>query len=149
MIVQSRLDEAKLEPAPIRPEWIMVGDPIARSAELSRSPDGTALTALWDCSAGTFNWFFGGDETVHILEGEVVVSDDDGIRTLQAGDVALFPAGTWATWRVPRYVKKVAFCRDPMPRPVLKVVQLVRTAKALFRGGGQAAPGGLGLAPQT
>ncbi|HEY8571426.1 cupin domain-containing protein [Phenylobacterium sp.] len=142
MIVHARLEDARLEPAPIRPEWVMEGQPLARSAELSRSPDGTALTALWDCTAGTFNWFFAGDETVHILEGEVLVSGDDGVRTLKAGDVALFPAGTWSTWRVPQYVKKVAFCRDPLPKPVLKFVGAVRAVKRRLKGGA-AAPGGL------
>ncbi|HEY8617923.1 cupin domain-containing protein [Phenylobacterium sp.] len=144
MIVFATTDPARLQPAPIRPEWILEGAPLARSAELSRSPDGTAMTALWDCTAGAFNWFFAGDETVHIVEGEVIVEDEAGVRTLRPGDVALFPAGTWARWTVPRYVRKVAFCRDPLPRPVLKLVQLVRAAKRRLKR--QPAPSGpLGL----
>lgn len=39
--------------------------------------------------------------------------------------------------------------RDPMPKPVLQVVRLVRSAKARTKGGAQPAPGGLGLAAQT
>lgn len=149
MIVHARIDEARLEPAPIRPEWVMEGQPEARSAELSRAPDGTAMTVLWDCTAGTFNWFFAGDETAHILEGEAAVADDDGIRTLRPGDVVLFPAGAWVTWRVATYVRKLAFCREPMPAPVLKLVTTVRRAKALLDGSRPTKPGSFGLAPQA
>ena len=73
---------------------------------------------IWDCTAGKFRWYFGVDETVHILEGEVTVSDDGGnTRTLRAGDIGFFPAGTWMTWRVEKYVRKVAFLRHPLPQP--------------------------------
>lgn len=143
MIVHASLGDVSLEPAPIRPEWILHGQPVARSRELSRAPDGTAMTLLWDCTPGAFRWFFGGDETVHILEGEVVVEDGEGVRTLRAGDVALFPAGTWATWTVTRHLRKVAFCRDPMPRPVLKFVQAVRALKQRLKGGRSAPAFGL------
>lgn len=123
LTVSPRAAETRLEPAPIRADWVLEGRPIARSAELSRSADGMAMTAVWDCTAGAFDWHFGGDETVLILEGEVVV---DGVRTLRAGDVAFFPAGSRARWKVPVYVKKLAFCRDPVPRPLRLLVQVFR-----------------------
>jgi hypothetical protein len=145
MIVCASTDPARLEPAPIRPEWVLQGAPVARAVELSRSPDGTAMTALWDCTAGAFNWFFAGDETVHIVEGEVVVEDEGGTRTLRAGDVALFSAGTWAKWTVPVYVRKVAFCRDPLPKAVLRVVSAMRALKQRLRRGAAPAAGALGL----
>jgi uncharacterized cupin superfamily protein len=143
MVVSAQASDARLEPAPIRAEWVLEGDPQARSALLSGSADGMAMTAVWDCTAGAFNWFFGGDETVHILEGEVIVDDGSGPRTLAAGDVAFFPAGTWARWEVPRYVKKLAFCRDPLPKPVQALVRTARTLKGMLKKG---APAG-GLAP--
>ena len=34
------------------------------------------------------------------------------------GDVVFFPAGTSCTWSVPTYIKKVAFLRHTMPRPL-------------------------------
>jgi uncharacterized cupin superfamily protein len=145
MTVNERAAETALEAAPIRPEWVVEGAPLARCRELSRSADGTAITAVWDCTAGAFNWHFAGDETVHILEGEVTVDDGWGPKTLTAGDVAFFPAGTWARWEVATYVKKLAFCRDPLPRPLLAFIGAVRKAKAMF-GKSAAAPGG--LAPQ-
>jgi uncharacterized cupin superfamily protein len=142
MVVSAQASDARLEPAPIRPEWVLEGAPLARSAVLSGSADGTAMTAVWDCTAGAFNWFFGGDETVHILEGEVIVDDGSGPQTLAAGDVAFFPAGTWARWEVPRYVRKLAFCRDPLPKAVLALVRTVRKLKAMLKRGAPA-PGGL------
>jgi len=59
------------------------------------------------------------DETVHIIEGDVHVTAADGsVHHLYAGDVAYFKAGTWATWRVDNYVRKVAFLRRPFPMPL-------------------------------
>ncbi|HEV2530489.1 cupin domain-containing protein [Phenylobacterium sp.] len=144
-IAISAIDTARLEPAPIRPEWIVSGDPQARCAELSRSGDGLALSAVWDCTAGEFDWTFGGDETVHILQGEVVVQTAEGPRTLRPGDVALFAAGSTCRWRVPVYVKKLAFCREPTPRAAVLATQALRRLKRLVRPG--AAPVARPLAP--
>jgi uncharacterized cupin superfamily protein len=134
--------EVALSAAPIRPDWILEGTPQARSAELSRSADGTAMTAVWDCTAGAFKWFFGGDETVHILDGQVTVEVDGERRTLRQGDVAFFPAGTWSRWEIDTYLKKLAFCRDPLPRAVVTAIEGMRRLKRGLRGGA-AAPGGL------
>lgn len=146
MTVNERAAETVLEPAPIRPEWVIEGAPQARCRELSRSADGAAITAVWDCTAGAFNWHFAGDETVHILDGEVTVDDGSGPKTLVAGDVAFFPAGTWARWEVGAYVRKLAFCRDPLPRPLLGFIAAVRKLKRLL-GRRAAAPGGLAAQP--
>ena len=107
--------EARLEAAPIRPDWVISGAPTARSAELSRSADGSAATAVWECTGGAFHWIFDGDETVHVLEGEVTINAGAGDFTLRAGDVAFFPAGTHTRWDVNGYVKKLAFSRDGLP----------------------------------
>ena len=146
MTVNERAADTGLEPAPIRPEWVIEGAPQARCRELSRSADGTAITAVWDCTAGAFNWHFAGDETVHILEGEVTVDDGWGPKTLSAGDVAFFPAGTWARWEVTSYVKKLAFCRDPLPRPLLAFIGAVRKLKGLV-GRRAGSPGGFVAQP--
>ncbi|WP_425647994.1 cupin domain-containing protein [Agrobacterium leguminum] len=116
-VVSASCTDLRLQPAPINPEWIISGNPQARAADHSRSGDRASSTAMWDCTAGEFRWFFGWDETVYILEGEVHVTAEDGsISILRVGDVAYFPAGTWATWRVDDYVRKVAFMRRPFPK---------------------------------
>ncbi|MES5098155.1 cupin domain-containing protein [Agrobacterium sp. BA1120] len=118
-VVSAASQTMDMKPSPINPDWIIAGAPQARMADHSRSGDRAAYTALWDCTSGTFRWFFGWDETVHILEGEVHVTAEDGsVHELRAGDVAYFKAGTWATWRVDTYVRKVAFLRRPFPWPV-------------------------------
>ncbi len=126
--VAASLADLDLDPAPIRPEWVLEGSPIARCRHWSDSSDGTTQAMAWDCTAGAFRWFFGGDEIVHIIEGEVIVTDEAGTaRTLRPGDAALFRAGTWSTWRVPHYVRKHAICRDSLPAAV--VVPLKATRK--------------------
>jgi uncharacterized cupin superfamily protein len=127
-------DDLPMKSTPINPDWVVNGDPQARTAEHSRGHDDAALTAIWDCTAGEFRWFFGWDETVMILEGEVHITAEDGTeRMLCAGDVAFFAGGTWATWRVENYVRKVAFLRKPFPKPVALAYRL----RNLLRSGGQ------------
>ncbi len=115
----------EMKPLPIDPAWILSGNPQARAASHSKAPDGCAATGVWDCTAGSFRWFFGWDETVVILEGEVqVIAEDRTERLLGPGDVAYFKAGTWATWHVHRYVKKIAFLRRPFPAPLAFLYRL-------------------------
>ncbi|WP_293798611.1 cupin domain-containing protein [uncultured Bosea sp.] len=126
-LVAHRVDdlEMEMEPAPIEPSWIIAGQPEARVALHSRSGDDAASTAIWDCTAGAFRWYFDWDETVVILEGAVHVTAQDGSeRLLRAGDIGTFAGGTWATWRVDTYVRKIAFCRKRFPAPVAMAYRL-------------------------
>ena len=127
------LSNLELDPAPIRPEWILDGRPMARCRHWSDSSDGTTSAMVWDCTAGRFRWYFGGDEIVHIIEGEVIVTGDDGShRTLRPGDAALFRAGTWSTWHVPHYVRKHAICHDSLPVAIALPLRVTRRAGRLF-----------------
>jgi uncharacterized cupin superfamily protein len=111
-----RAESLELTASPINPDWIISGNPQARSVEQSRTQDRASSTAVWDCTAGQFRWYFGWDETVYILEGSVTVATEDGgLRVLKAGDIGYFKAGTSAIWHVESYVKKVAFMRRPFP----------------------------------
>jgi uncharacterized cupin superfamily protein len=126
-LVTAALAEMVMKPAPIEPGWIIGGTPEARIAEHSQSPDSAAMTAIWDCTAGAFRWYFAWDETVMILEGEVHVTDGKGVeRVLKAGDIAYFTGKTWATWRVDKYVRKIAFLRRPFPAPLSAAMKLKR-----------------------
>jgi uncharacterized cupin superfamily protein len=113
----AHVSEAEMADAPIERSWIVEGDPAARSATLARSTDGLTWTALWDCTAGVFDWRYSFDETVHIVDGAATVVDADGLEwQLAPGDVVTFRKGTTARWHVPAYVRKVAFCRCDVPR---------------------------------
>ena len=106
----------KFVPNPIQAAWILDGNPVARAELLSSSADGTASTYFWDCTAGRFNWFYSFDETFHILEGDVTLKYPSGVsRRVSSGDTVFFPAGSTAEWTVHHYVRKLAFCRTPVP----------------------------------
>ena len=125
-------NDVVLNDAPINPGWIKAGSPRARMGEIARSGDGTAVNVIWDCTAGLFEWRFGVDETVHIIEGEVTVADVNGVeRTLRPGDVAFFPVGSVTLWRVDSYVRKLAVCRHAMPLPLGFALRAFNKLKSL------------------
>jgi uncharacterized cupin superfamily protein len=118
-----------LDPLPITPAHVIAGDPVARCTGLTASGDGQTSSCIWDCTAGTFHWYFTVEEIVHILDGEVHVTDDAGATiTLRAGDVGHFALNSHSVWHVPEYVRKLAFHRTPKPAPVP-----VRAARKLRR----------------
>jgi uncharacterized cupin superfamily protein len=126
---------ARLAPSAINTDWILEGAPAARSSVLSRSADQTACTIMWECTAGKFRWFYDFDETIHFLEGSVVIDDGDGPRRLGPGDVVFFPAGSSAVWTVETYVRKLAFCRKILPAPIGAAVKAFRAVRDAMRGG--------------
>lgn len=137
-LIASSLDKLEMAPKPIEPSWVIAGNPQARLSLHSRAYDEQATTAIWDCTAGTFRWYFGWDETVMILDGEVHITGEDGSeRTLKAGDIAYFPGKSWATWHIDSYVRKIAFCRKEFPAPVNLALKL----RDRLRGGRQASGG--------
>lgn len=135
-MVVSNSSHLALKPLPIETSWIISGTPLARFADHSKSADEASSTAVWDCTAGEFRWYFGWDETVVIQEGEVHVTAEDGSeRWLRAGDIAYFRGGTWATWRIDTYVRKIAFLRKPFPAPLAAVYRLRNALRPRARGG--------------
>jgi uncharacterized cupin superfamily protein len=110
---------AELAPAPIPRQWILRGSPEAKSVELVRSRDGTASVWVWECSPGEFAWHCYIDETIYLVRGEVwLTSADNRRQLLKPGQVMHFPAGSSFTWRVLKPVRKIAFLRHDLPKPV-------------------------------
>src|SRR5258707_1077781 len=108
-----------LTSSPIDPSWIIEGAPVARNRVLFHSSDKSAWTMLWDCTAGAFRWTYHFEETVHILDGGVAITDAKGLtQTFKAGDMIFFPAGSVAEWRIESHVRKLAFCQNPVPVPL-------------------------------
>lgn len=126
---------ANFKPSPIRPEWILEGNPVARIELLSSSADGTAGTYFWDCTAGRFNWIYSIDETVYVLEGSVKLKFPSGaVQTLTVGDTVFFPAGSAAEWTVDSYIRKIAFLRVPLPGFLVSAKKAARRVKRLASG---------------
>jgi uncharacterized protein len=124
-----------LDPAPIDPGWIVEGTPRAFARGLARSADGTTVVVAWACTAGRINWHYGVDETVHLISGEVFVTDEGGTeRRLGPGNMAFFPAGSRSLWRVPVAVRKLAVCRHTLPKPLGFTVRAWRKLIALVTG---------------
>jgi hypothetical protein len=73
----------------------------------------------WSCTKGRFRWQYRVDEMVHILSGEVIVTDQSGTeRHIGPGDTAFFPAGSSSVWQVIQDVRKVADCHVAVPQVV-------------------------------
>jgi uncharacterized protein len=93
--------------APINPEWIQSGKPIARCRVLANS-SGTS-SGYWDCTAGRFLWHYRVNETVLFLDGAVTLRDlanpQLGVHC-GVGSSMMFPAGSIIEWTVPHYVRK-------------------------------------------
>ena len=135
-IIALRVGQLALNPSPIYANWVLEGNPVARNKVLSSSADGSASTIIWDCTAGRFNWNYDVDETIYVIEGGVVVKDLAGAtRRLNAGDTIFFPAGARAEWHVESYIRKIAFCRTPLPRSFVFVRRGYGFLKRLMGGG--------------
>src|ERR1700689_669430 len=118
-IVTANPSEVELEAAPFPQEWVLEGNPHARAKEIARSGDTSMKVIVWSCTRGRFRWQYDVDEMVQILSGEVVITDHNGKeRRLTSGDTAFFPAGSWSVWHVTQDVRKVAVCRNVMPKVV-------------------------------
>lgn len=146
-IIEFGTGNVELGACPIHPDWIIEGAPAARNFVLSRSADGGASTLIWDCTAGRFNWYYDIDETVYVLEGGVTVTDDSGAaHRLGPGDTAFFPAGSHAVWHVDSYIRKVAFCRNTIPAPLMFATRVLRKLARLSGLGAKPAPAMFGAA---
>lgn len=127
-------------PCPIEPAWMRSGTPVTRCNEHSTTADGLAWTMVWDCTRSTFEWHYSIDEVVVILEGSVRVTDCHGTsHTLNAGDVGYFPCGSSWLWEVDHYVRKVAFCRNEVPRAVRLPLRVWWRLKRELHGNGSLA----------
>jgi uncharacterized cupin superfamily protein len=118
-VVTANPATVELFPSPLPADWILDGSPQAQATAIAHSRDGAMTVIAWSCTKGRFRWQYQVDEMVHILSGEVFVTDQSGAeRRLGPGDTALFPAGSSSVWHVTRDVRKVAVCHVAMPKLV-------------------------------
>ena len=62
---------------------------------------------IWSKEVSKFPWTYDQTEVCYILEGEVIVTPDDGEPvTIMAGDLVTFPAGMSCTWEIKEDIRK-------------------------------------------
>jgi uncharacterized cupin superfamily protein len=62
---------------------------------------------IWECPVTEFRLDFDEIERSYILEGEIVVTPDDGEPvTIVPGDYVIFPVGLKSMWKVTKQLKK-------------------------------------------
>jgi uncharacterized cupin superfamily protein len=107
---KTRIDATTWEPYPMPPGSIVSGDPAAAVhwIRVSGAGEPAYYAGLWTAEPSTFDWSFELDETAHILEGHVVVTQKGGpTLDLRAGDVVAFRKGAVTRWEVRQRLKKV------------------------------------------
>ena len=114
----------ELQPRTIDPSWILSGSPVFHAAVFERSIPWSSTSGIWECiGPASFEWHYGVDETIYILEGSADIEYMGQKFTLRAGDSTSFVAGTTATWTVDDRVKKT-FRLHP-PGRVIRAVRAV------------------------
>lgn len=62
---------------------------------------------VWECNISEFPWAYDSSETCYLMAGEVLVTPDGSAPVkIQAGDLAVFPAGMSCRWNVLKVVCK-------------------------------------------
>jgi uncharacterized cupin superfamily protein len=82
--------------------------------EIERNPDEEQLQdmgiydwPIWTKEVSEFPWSYDVPETCYFLEGDVVVTPDEGEPvTVGKGDLVTFPEGMDCTWQVRQPVRK-------------------------------------------
>ena len=69
--------------------------------------EGVLYSGLWTHGPADLPYVFPGDETFHVLEGEVTIDVEGGESvTLRPGDIASFAKGQSSTWHITEPFKK-------------------------------------------
>lgn len=62
---------------------------------------------IWEKEASEFPWEYDQKETCYILEGDVIVTPEDGEPvTFGKGDLVVFDKGLKCSWKIMKSVKK-------------------------------------------
>jgi uncharacterized cupin superfamily protein len=142
VVARSIVTADDLPPSPIDPSWIIEGDPKPRARRLALDEDRTVSAILWDCTTGRFNWHYGSDEIVEILDGEVELTFPSGVvQTVRKGDMIYFPGGQVVQFNVPTYLRKVTHysSRASLARRLIRRLPMVRRVARIVRTRGSAA----------
>jgi uncharacterized cupin superfamily protein len=114
--ISSTRSAVKLDDSPIPAAVITQGQPVAKTWVAAQSDDQLVTQGVWECTAGKFNWDYGWDEFVMVLEGEAIITPENRPSfALRVGDFGYFPLGLKVEWHVPSYIRKTFVIRTPDP----------------------------------
>ncbi|MFZ1908331.1 MAG: cupin domain-containing protein [Burkholderiales bacterium] len=104
----------ELHPLTVDSSWIISGSPVFRANVFQHSRHAATLSGIWECvGPAKFEWRYGVDESIYVLEGSVEIEYLGRKIRLVAGDSAHFAAGTTAVWTVTDHVKKTYYINRP------------------------------------
>ena len=90
---------------PYEQETLTLGD--VHWLRIGSGGDGVLYAGLWKHGPTDFLYVFPGDETFHVLEGEVTIAVEGGESvTLRPGDIASYAKGQSSTWHITQPFKK-------------------------------------------
>jgi uncharacterized cupin superfamily protein len=85
------------------------GDPAAQVAWLRSTSggEGVLYAGMFTMEPSRVRYTFSGDETLHVLEGDVEIQlDGEPALRFGPGDIASFPKGAHSTWTVHQRLRK-------------------------------------------
>jgi uncharacterized protein len=99
------------DPAPITgllPGWkIVSGSPSMTTWVKHTTADGTMISGVWAATPGTFHATYSNFEFVHLLEGEIAITPEDGDTVVvKAGDAFVVEPTFKGTWDIRKPVRK-------------------------------------------
>lgn len=98
---------------PLPEEEILEGTPDARCLFTAESGDEGASAGFWSCEPGRYEFYFGYDEFVYLVEGELTVTQGSKSFAMKPGDTAHFPQGCTTIWHVTKKMTKYFVARAP------------------------------------
>jgi len=83
------------------------GSPIMKTWILHTNNDETMISGYWEATPGTYHAIYKEYEFVHLLEGHIIITPDDGDPvSVKAGDTFVVESNFSGTWQIIEAVRK-------------------------------------------
>lgn len=87
---------------------VLSGDPSTVVEKVFVHPAGKLVSGYWECQAGKFTLCEPREEFCIILDGEAIITEEDGTsHTVKKGDAFMLPQGATTTWEIKDFVRKI------------------------------------------
>lgn len=83
------------------------GNPTMKTWIEYTSPDESMITGCWEATPGTYHATYAAWEFVHLIEGKVIITPDEGeAQTFGPGEAFMVEKGFSGTWEIKEKVYK-------------------------------------------